>query len=42
MSNKKIAIIIDRMVVAKVESIVLSPSLPKIATAAAKMADKNA
>jgi hypothetical protein len=40
--NKKIAIIMARMLVAKVESTVLSPSLPKIATAAAKTADRNA
>src|SRR3989338_7773300 len=40
--KRKIAIIIARMVVAKVESISLSPILPRTATIAAKIAEPSA
>ena len=40
--NKKTAIIIARMVVASVESIFFKPSLPKIATKAANIAESKA
>jgi hypothetical protein len=40
--NKNVAMIIARIVVAKVESMFFKPNLPKIATRAAKIADRNA